>query len=161
MLAVLLILIFSIFSKEGTPVSEYPLCKIRAPESAQTQLVVNFRFKQKVNGTIHLALYSESKQWPDSKKAYQRLTLEVKQQNTAQISIAQLPAGTYSIAAFLDENGNHKIDQNWVGIPTEAYGYSNSARPKYREATWSEAAFQVSGNAKTHQVDVEIAKWQF
>ena len=38
-----------------------------------------------------------------------------------------LPAqGFYAVALFHDENGNHHLDTNALGIPTECYGFSNN-----------------------------------
>lgn len=49
-----------------------------------------------------------------------------------------MPAGSYAIVAMHDENGNGKLDSNLVGMPTEGYGTSKSARgtfgPKYEDA---------------------------
>ena len=39
-----------------------------------------------------------------------------------------LPAGNYAVGAVHDENGNHKLDSNFLHIPKEAYGISNDAR---------------------------------
>lgn len=39
-----------------------------------------------------------------------------------------LPApGTYAIAVYHDINGNEKFDRNMLGLPSEAYGFSNNA----------------------------------
>lgn len=40
----------------------------------------------------------------------------------------QLPAGKFAVQAFYDENSNHKLDKNLIGVPKEKYGFSNNAR---------------------------------
>ncbi len=50
-----------------------------------------------------------------------------------------LPHGTYAVAAYHDENGNGKLDTNWMGIPREGTAASNNAKgfmgpPKFRDA---------------------------
>ncbi len=42
----------------------------------------------------------------------------------------QLAGGEYAIRFFHDENNNGKMDTNWLGIPTESYGFSNEAKGK-------------------------------
>ena len=35
--------------------------------------------------------------------------------------------GTYAVAVYHDANGNHHFDRNFLGLPAEAYGFSNDA----------------------------------
>jgi uncharacterized protein (DUF2141 family) len=57
-----------------------------------------------------------------------------------------LKDGVYAIAAIHDENGNGKLDTNFLGIPTEGIGISNNPQlmgaPKF-----DEAKFSITGNA--------------
>lgn len=47
----------------------------------------------------------------------------------------QLPAGQYAIGVIHDSNSNNQLDTNFLGIPTEDYGFSNSAnRPIFDKA---------------------------
>lgn len=34
--------------------------------------------------------------------------------------------GTYAVAIYHDENANQKFDRNFLGLPAEAYGFSNN-----------------------------------
>lgn len=50
-----------------------------------------------------------------------------------------LPAGTYAVTVYQDNNGNNKLDRGLFNIPTEPYGFSRDARgdggpPKFRDA---------------------------
>ena len=54
---------------------------------------------------------------------------------------ADLPPGTYAAAVLHDENGNGKMDKNFLGIPEEGYGVTNNPKPRRRAATFDEAAF--------------------
>jgi len=38
-----------------------------------------------------------------------------------------LPAGSYGVSVFHDENGNMQLDRNPAGIPIERYGFSRDA----------------------------------
>lgn len=55
-----------------------------------------------------------------------------------------VPDGTYALAVSHDLNGNKVVDTNFLGIPTEAWGVSNNARPKLRAPKFEEAAFRVA-----------------
>lgn len=54
--------------------------------------------------------------------------------------------GTYAIKIFHDVNGNGKLDTNFLGIPTEPYGFSNNAMGAFGPPSFEEASFRVSGN---------------
>jgi len=45
----------------------------------------------------------------------------------ATFALKDLAAGQYAIAAYHDANDNGKLDQNMMGIPVEATGFSNDA----------------------------------
>lgn len=37
-------------------------------------------------------------------------------------------AGRYAITVLHDENGNHKMDRNFLGIPKEGFGFANNPK---------------------------------
>jgi uncharacterized protein (DUF2141 family) len=53
-----------------------------------------------------------------------------------------LPAGSYAVQVLHDENDNDRLDANFMGIPTEGYGFSNNPQVM-RRALFSEARFEV------------------
>ena len=70
---------------------------------------------------------------------------------------ANLPDGTYAVSVSHDLNGNRRTDTNFLGIPTEAWGVSNNARPTMRAPRFDEAAFKVVGGQSV-TIDVRLAK---
>ena len=65
------------------------------------------------------------------------------------VTVTNLPAGRYAVQAFLDENGNGKVDRGWFGIPKEGVGFSNDAKIRFGPPKFAEAAFAFDGNART------------
>lgn len=55
-------------------------------------------------------------------------------------------AGTYAVAVFHDENGNGKLDRNFIGIPKEGVGSSNNRRHAMGPPRWDESKLAVSGS---------------
>lgn len=66
----------------------------------------------------------------------------------------KLPADTYAISVFQDENANGVLDTNAFGAPTEGYGASRNELPVAAAPTFEENAVNVGDGA---QVAVEIA----
>lgn len=56
----------------------------------------------------------------------------------------QLPAGRYAIAVIHDENSNHKLDRNMLGIPREGFGFANNPKVRLSAPSFDAAAMQVT-----------------
>ena len=52
------------------------------------------------------------------------------------------PVKADAVLVTHDENGNGKLDSNMIGMPVEAYGFSNNPNVM-RKPTWDEARFEV------------------
>jgi uncharacterized protein (DUF2141 family) len=63
----------------------------------------------------------------------------------ARCDFEDIPPGTYAMAVIHDENMNGKIDTNWMGIPTEGYGFSNDAKALLGTPSFSAASFLYDG----------------
>jgi uncharacterized protein (DUF2141 family) len=65
------------------------------------------------------------------------------------VVIHNLPAGTYALQAFHDENDNHKVDRALFGIPKEGIGFSNDAPIHLSPPKWKDAALAFNGGNRT------------
>lgn len=54
-----------------------------------------------------------------------------------------LRPGLYAVALFHDENGNGKLDTNFLGLPAEAVGTSNNKHPLIGPPSFSDAKFRL------------------
>lgn len=59
------------------------------------------------------------------------------------VTFADLPPGAYAVAAYQDVNGNQQLDRNWLGVPTEPYGFSHDARPGLSPVEFGEASVDL------------------
>ena len=62
------------------------------------------------------------------------------------IVIENLKPGKYGFKYFHDENKNKKLDANWIGIPTEGYGYSNNADGTFGPPSYEKTIFELKEN---------------
>ena len=68
--------------------------------------------------------------------------------HSATCEFANVPYGTYAVAAFHDEDGDGEVDKR-LGIPVEDYCFSNRATPKrLRPPSFDDAKFE-HGRRKT------------
>jgi uncharacterized protein (DUF2141 family) len=54
------------------------------------------------------------------------------------------PAGKYAVGVIHDENMNHKLDRNFIGIPREGFGFANNPKVGLSAPSFDSAAIQVS-----------------
>ena len=55
----------------------------------------------------------------------------------------QLPPGRYAIIVIHDENDNGRIDENFIGVPTEGYGFGNNAQGVLSAPAFDAAAITI------------------
>jgi uncharacterized protein (DUF2141 family) len=75
--------------------------------------------------------------------------------NTVVIKIDSLQYGYYAVKVFHDENRNEEIDTNFLGIPTEDYGYSNNASAWFGPPSWENARFLFDKKDMTLEISVD------
>jgi uncharacterized protein (DUF2141 family) len=56
----------------------------------------------------------------------------------------RIPPGRYAIAVIHDENANHKLDRNLLGIPKEGFGFANNPKVLLSAPSFNAAAAQVT-----------------
>ena len=62
--------------------------------------------------------------------------------------------GLHAIVVHHDENGNRKLDRNWLGFPTEGYGFSNNPKLFVGPPDHAEVAFETT-EGLTH-IDINL-----
>jgi len=65
---------------------------------------------------------------------------------TVELSTSALPDGHYAVRVMHDANGNGELDSNLVGIPTEAWGFSNDASASFGPPSWADARFELGAD---------------
>lgn len=114
--------------------------------SAQT-LTLKVEGIESVKGNLLVGIYNSEESF--MKKPVFGFRVEVTN-TTMSIPCQGLPAGTYAISLFQDENGNGILDTGSFGRPTEKFGFSNNAEgvmgaPAYKKCRfeWKEDTTMV------------------
>jgi uncharacterized protein (DUF2141 family) len=104
-------------------------------------------------GSAYIAIYRKTDEFPVFGKQFKGRVVEIANQ-TARITLNNLPQDNYAIAVYHDKNNNKILDKNYLGIPVEAYGFSNNARRTFSAPSFSEAALSLMKN-KTIAISVK------
>ena len=75
--------------------------------------------------------------------------------NKVSVEIDSLKYGTYAVKVFHDENRNGELDTNFLGIPSEDYGYSNNVSAWFGAPSWERAKFFFNQEKMTIEISFD------
>ena len=107
-------------------------------------------------GTVDCALFESPAGFPTEalRSATNVMVIKVRQ-TQARCDFADIPPGTYALAVFHDENMNGTLDTNWLGIPTEGYGFSNDVKASLGPPSFAAASFAYDGRTVEMTIRLE------
>lgn len=108
---------------------------------AQSKLEIEIVNLENDKGLISLELLDANNQSVKSAKG------TIKNQKCTMV-LDNLKDGKYAIRYIHDANSNGKLDTNWIGIPTEGYGFSNNAYGTFGPKDFAEWLFDLNGYTK-------------
>lgn len=126
---------------------------VQAKPTSNLKIVVNG--VQRQQGQVCISLFAGSQGFPDKgDRAVRAQCVPVGQGRTA-VTFQNLALGNYAIAVYHDRNGNGRLDRNFVGIPTEGFGFSRNPVIRTGAPRFSEAAVFVAGTETTAQIQLQ------
>lgn len=123
----------------GTPSALADEPRSEAPRVTLTAEVATFRNQR---GALGCRLYATGAGFPEKGPFVAEQRVDVRGR-TASCVFRDLPAGRYAVSVMHDENGNRKLDTNFLGVPTEGYGVSNNKTYALSAPKWEESTFAV------------------
>ncbi len=115
--------------------------------SAQTStLTVTITGLHSDKGRVYLSLYNSAEGYPKKASLAYRLAFNSIEKGKCTIVLTAIPKGVYALACYHDENGNGKLDNNFLGIPKEGTGASNNARGAMGPPKFDDAKFLVNSD---------------
>ncbi len=112
---------------------------------AQNKLSISVEGVRSSQGEISIAVYNESHGFLTFDRAFKADSTTARR-GTTELTIDGLPDGTYAIALFHDENGNKRLDTNWLGIPKEDVAFSIAKMKTFGPPCFEDCAFTLLGD---------------
>ncbi len=133
-------------------------------ETSSGALTVHVEDVDADNGILMIGLFTSEETYDADQgqgeagreQAYQSVTAEV-HDGQADYVFERLPYGDYAIKLYHDENNNGELDKNFIGIPSEDYGFSNNPRTFFGPASYRDALFEFNAPEKT--VTIHLKGW--
>ena len=127
-----------------------------APAAAAGELLVRVSGIASAAGEIGCSLFPAGAGFPMDHRTARQVWTPADTQGVS-CRFADVGEGRWAVAVSHDLNGNRKVDTNLFGLPTEAWGVSNNARPALRAPRFDEAAFKVTADQPV-ALDIKVAK---
>jgi uncharacterized protein (DUF2141 family) len=143
-IAVCAVLLFTTASAQDKRLAE--------PSTGDLQVVVvGF---QSDTGDMKVALSDSESNYASKSKAFRGTSATIEGDRATAV-FANLPYGEYAVRVYHDANSNDKFDTNFMGVPTEPYGFSNNVRGTFGPAKWDNAKFDFRRQRMTVEIRVK------
>ncbi len=119
-----------------------------AVEAEAADLVVTVRQVRSAQGIIAISVFDSANTF----LGYHREVIArdvVANEGEMPIVFKDLPPGKYAVAAYHDENNSGDLDTNFLGIPTEGFGFSNGAKAFLGPPEFDAAAVPLETKTET------------
>ncbi|OQX83966.1 hypothetical protein B6D60_09885 [candidate division KSB1 bacterium 4484_87] len=104
-------------------------------------------------GDVKIGLFKTKESYDGKKNKFKGAIRRIKNRMT-KWEVKKIPFGEYAIKAFHDEDGDDEIDTNFLGMPTESFGFSNNARAFFGPPDFEKAKFLF--NADSMRIEVKL-----
>jgi len=105
-------------------------------------------------GKIILNVFQNNETY-DNQQPYKVFTFDKKElANGSLVVTCRLEPGIYGITLVDDENGNGKIDKNFIGMPKEGFGFSNFFMEKMKKPVFDD--FKVDLKSPGNKVVIRV-----
>ena len=115
-------------------------CMLSSSTPKTYDLEVKIEGLKNQKGNVYIGVYDTKKDFEGMGKRVDGKIIKATDSRVYQVF--KLPAKTYAIAVFHDENGNGKLDKNLLGVPKEGYGFSNEGN----KPGFDNASFQLNSD---------------
>jgi uncharacterized protein (DUF2141 family) len=106
------------------------------------------------DGEVHCSLFNSADGFPgDSAKAAKTTKSKIENDQAACTFSGAAP-GDYAVSVFQDENGNGKLDTNFIGMPKEGVGASNDAAGRFGPPKFDDARFSYNGGSSVLTIHI-------
>lgn len=106
---------------------------------SQGNITINISDLKSNKGQVVVILYVQGQAFGDFEEYFKKEIQNPIVQNTATITINNLPDGEYSFVVFHDENNDAKLEKAWYGMPLEGIANSgnHTKRPNYENTKFT------------------------
>ncbi|SFC69547.1 Uncharacterized conserved protein, DUF2141 family [Flexibacter flexilis DSM 6793] len=115
-----------------------------APHEPTGTIEINIQNLRNEKGQLLISVYRQADGFPNNPaKTYITKSISVSTLKSP-VRFESLPYGTYAISFLHDENGNHRMDYNLLGMPQEGYAVSGQSMSLFSLPRYEKAKFELN-----------------
>jgi uncharacterized protein (DUF2141 family) len=123
--------------------------------SINSNLAITVNGMKNQKGQVCFSVFSTRQGFPsDTRRAIKSQCVKVGD-TAVNLNLNNLKAGNYAVAVFHDANGDGNLNTNFLGIPTEGFGFSNNPRIRTGPPNFVESAVFVVGSGTNVQIQLQ------
>jgi uncharacterized protein (DUF2141 family) len=125
-----------------------PLCAALPPAAlaqnaaARARLTIHVQGVLAKGGLVRLGVYDRAAYDKDGEPVA-FADVAAKADETV-ITLTNIAPGEYAIETYQDVNANDRMDQSWIGLPQEPYGFSRNAKPFLSRPGFDDVKFTLA-----------------
>ncbi len=118
--------------------------KIRPNYPKTTEIILKIRGMENQKGKIMVALFDSEANFPE--RPFRRITASISDDLTAEVRFENLEARFYALSVLHSASGSSQPEVNFLGMPTEKYGFSNNKYGIFGKfPDFEQAKFEANG----------------
>lgn len=127
--------------------------QVSALVPSQLNVVVNGL--RNTQGQVCVTIFGNSKGFPNNHDGVLKSKCNQISDRSSTITFDNLQAGTYAVAVIHDQNQDQILNLNYLGIPTEGFGFSRNPKVRTSAPKFQDAAFFLAGPNTVIQVTMK------
>ncbi|MFT6868708.1 MAG: hypothetical protein ACJA08_003563 [Cyclobacteriaceae bacterium] len=106
----------------------------------------------KIKGSLMLAVYTLDTKFL-GEQFFASTSVRIANMPSQMLTIG-LPLGVYAVAVYQDKNDDQKLNKNFLGMPTEPYGFSNNNMGIFGPPDFQSSAFDFTVADQTIEISL-------
>ena len=125
--------------------------------SDKGNLVVEINRIKTKKGLLCWAVYNREDHFLVGGQNHKSDCVEIQNIPSTTFQIEELEFGTYSLALFHDSDYDRQMASNWIGVPKDAFGFSNNKVYKWRKPEFKEC--NISFTQDRQKIEIDLYNW--
>lgn len=113
------------------------------PQKDNYSLTITINGASNSKGKMMVALFNNADQF--LKTPYKGKIVDISNNQSVAV-FDNVPAGTYAVSCYHDENSNQNLDTNGIGIPKEEFGFSNNPTLVFGPPSYKKSSFTLNAD---------------
>ena len=119
------------------------------------KLTVGVDGLRNTQGLVCVTIFANSKGFPNNNDGVVKSKCTKISETSSKIIFDNLQPGTYAVAVIHDQNQDQILNLNYLGIPTEGFGFSRNPEVRTSAPKFKDAAFLLAGPNTVIQVQMK------